>query len=132
MGRPYVYCDICANRESSDSNVYIIDTLPDTPNAPDAPGPLVGYGPQRKDAAKVLVEDAYRRRLEEMGRENSPEGLLALSIAHALDTEFHTGASRAALSAKLMMAWDKATAGAPIEEDQLDEIARARRKRFGG
>lgn len=77
------------------------------------------------------LEQAYKSRLSEIGRENSPEGLLVLRLAKSLDAGMQSGSAEAALAGRLMAAWDSATAGAPIESGILDQIAKKRREKFG-
>ena len=87
-----------------------------------------GAGPQR---AVQPLREAYAARLEAMGRERSPEGLLVLWLAEQLDGGL-AGTAAAGITGRLMAEWAEATAGAPLEPDALDELASKRRDRYGG
>jgi hypothetical protein len=61
---------------------------------------------------------------------DSPEGQLVLYLARTLDGGGIADTAKAALSARLMAAHERATYGAPVEPDALDEIAKRRRAKI--
>ena len=75
---------------------------------------------------------AYRRRLVEAERLDSPEGAHAMYLATLLAAGSHTAAGAASLSRELRAAMDVALQGAPVEADAVDEIAERRARKLGG
>jgi len=131
--RRRTYCDLHRTPgvdESKGARKARAQGLPEPPRIgyrsptphPSVAGPLT--------APLTPLRDAYAERLEAMGRERSPEGLLVLWLAEQLDGGL-AGTAAAAITGRLMVAWAEATAGAPMEEDALDELARKRRERYG-
>lgn len=76
------------------------------------------------------VERAARGELGRSARTGSVAGVVAIRLARVLDSATLTGSQASALSAQLLKTMAVATAGGPVEPDEIDEFTRrAREKR---
>lgn len=98
---------------------------------PETPGDGV-EGPQ-DGTQRFLgsIESATLETLTKRKRLATPEGAIAMHIAHLLDNRVNSGAEVAAMSKALREALREAMAGAPAESDGVDDLARRRATRSG-
>lgn len=112
--RPRKYCEVCRPpRKRPNPRVF---TLPD----------------DRRDVrqSSVGLLEAYRRRLEDAGRVDAPEGVHVLTLAEMLTVGQHTASGAASLSRELRAAMEEAMKGTKPAADFIDELAERRRKKI--
>jgi hypothetical protein len=80
----------------------------------------------------AVVAETTRKTLEAAKRANTPLGAIALELARNLADGGHTAAGLAALSKELRATLDAALAGAPIADDEVDELAARRVRKAAG
>lgn len=82
------------------------------------------------DEPPTLVA-ATLTKLRGCNRHESPEGILALQLAHDIGSGGHSAAGLASLSKAYRDALDAAVKGAPRAADAVDELMERRRRRVG-
>lgn len=87
--------------------------------------------PLREQPEVVTLVGATRASLEAAGRESTPAGVNALLLAAKLDLGGDTGSAMAALAKQHLAALEEALKGAPVADDQVDELRARRAKRLG-
>jgi hypothetical protein len=86
-------------------------------------------GPQHPGMDGPLYR-AHLTALKALGIADKPDGLLVLNLARRVD-EGEAGAAHAAMAARLMLASERAYAGAPPSVDAVDELMARRAARAG-
>lgn len=69
-----------------------------------------------------MLSDTTRAQLEAHGRQGTPDGVLALSLAASIDFGVHTGSSLAALAREFRTVLAAAMEGTAPEADVIDGI----------
>lgn len=98
---------------------------------PDTPGTGGEAAGEAVERVVGDVEAATLARLTARGRADTPEGKLALLLARQMETRVHSGSQLAAMSKELRDALATAVAGAPRENDAVDELFERRARRAG-
>ncbi|HET8661028.1 MAG TPA: hypothetical protein VFM55_18785 [Micromonosporaceae bacterium] len=75
--------------------------------------------------------DATRTKLVELGREDDPNGALALLLAADLDAGTTAGTGKASIARAYLQAMDAATKGVTGASSALDELRKRRERRRG-
>lgn len=121
-----------------DEPATVAGTPQDRSSRPNLPVPIPAY-PHGVSAPEIaaqpvpgeLLSDVYARELQRIGKTDSSEGVLLLLLARMLETPGLAGTAAAGLAQRVMVAADRAFAGAPPSPDAIDDLTRKRRERFG-
>ncbi|MFI2278258.1 hypothetical protein ACH45F_38460 [Catenuloplanes sp. NPDC020197] len=123
-GRPRRRCEECRPPEKRRA-----DAPPLSPPAPTNVHRLPA--PSAESVARAGPVGATLERLTNAGRESTPEGEIALTLAAALAEGGHTASGLAALAKELRATLAAALEGAPVEPDLVDELKERRARRRG-